>query len=82
MFRHDGESVLEEPMEFVTCPLCKEGRLLPFSSAGQPFNCWVCSAPACTYVVGSSFIETKYYKGTAATEVVHKDGKAYTVFKF
>jgi hypothetical protein len=69
-------------MELVICPLCKEGRLLPFSNASSQFTCWVCSAPACTYVVSSSLMEVKYYKGTAAANVVEKDGKAYTEFKF
>ena len=74
--------VLEEYMELVSCPLCKEGRLLPFSSGGDLFSCWVCSAPSCNYIVSSSVIEVTYYKGTAATKVVEKDGKGYTEFKF
>jgi hypothetical protein len=69
-------------MEFVICPLCKEGRLLPFSNHSSPFACWVCSAPSCTYVVSSSLMEFKYYKGTAAAKVIEKDGKGYTEFKF
>jgi ssDNA-binding Zn-finger/Zn-ribbon topoisomerase 1 len=75
-------SILEELMEFVICPLCKEGRLLPFSSNNGPFHCWVCSAPNCTYVVSSGFMEVKYYKGTAAAKVTEKDGKKYIEFKF
>jgi hypothetical protein len=74
--------VLEEQMEFVICPSCKEGRLLPFSGSDGPFNFWVCSAPSCTYVVSSSLIEVMYYKGAAAAKVVEKDGKGYTEFKF
>jgi hypothetical protein len=75
-------SVLEEHMEFVICPLCNEGRLLPLSVASGAFNHWVCSAPSCTYVVSSSLMEVKYFKGTAATKVIEKDGKGYTEFKF
>jgi hypothetical protein len=76
-------SILEELMEFVICPLCKEGRLLPFSSnSGGSFQCWVCSTPSCTYVVSSSFMEVKFYKGTAVAKVVEKDGKKYIEFKF
>jgi hypothetical protein len=75
-------SILEEHMEFVICPLCKEGRLLPFSSNSGSFYCWVCSTPSCTYVVSSGLMEVKYYKGTAAAKVVEKDGKNYIEFKF
>jgi hypothetical protein len=75
-------SILEELMEFVICPVCKEGRLLPFSSSSNSFHCWVCSTPSCTYVVSSSFMEVKYYKGTAAAKVTEKDGKSYIEFKF
>ena len=75
-------SILEEHMEFVICPLCKEGRLLPFSSHTGSFLCWVCSTPSCTYVVSNSLMEVKYYKGKAAAQVVQKDGKEYIEFRF
>jgi hypothetical protein len=75
-------SILEKPMEFVICPLCKEGRLLPFSSNNCAFYCWVCNAPSCTYIVSNSLMEVKYYKGTAAAKVIEKDGKGYIEFKF
>jgi hypothetical protein len=80
--QHRDGPIVEEPMEFVICPVCKDGRLLPFSSHSCSFSCWVCSAPHCTYVVSSSLMEVKYYKGTAATKVIEKDDKGYIEFKF
>lgn len=69
-------------MEFPQCPVCKEGRMLPFSFGGDPFHLWVCNTPSCTYVVSFSHLPATYYKGMAATTDKEKDGKAYKEFSF
>jgi hypothetical protein len=56
--------------------------MLPLSSAGSPFNVWVCNTPGCAYVVSFSDLPVNYYKGTAAATNHEKDGKTYKKFSF
>ena len=78
----DGFLFLEEMMEFPPCPLCSEGRLLPFSDEKKPFAFWVCSTPTCGYSIGRSMAQETYYKGTAAAQEKERDGKQWTQYDF
>jgi hypothetical protein len=82
MREDEGLLHLEDVMEFPSCPVCSEGRLLPFSDEKKPFAFWVCSAPSCGYSVGRSRTSETYYKGTAARQEKEKDGKKWTQYDF
>ncbi len=83
LWREDEElSFLEDMMEFPPCPVCKEGRLLPFSDEKTPFAFWVCSTPSCGYSIGRNLTEQTYYKGTAAPQEKEKGGKKWTQYDF
>jgi hypothetical protein len=83
LWREDEDLVfLEEMMEFPPCPVCKEGRLLPFSDEKKPFAFWVCSTPTCGYTLGRNMTEETYYKGTAATQEKEKGSKKWTQCDF
>jgi hypothetical protein len=81
--REDEELLfLEDVMEFPPCPVCSEGRLIPFSDEKKPFAFWVCSTPNCGYSIGRSMTEETYYKGTAAPQEKEKAGKKWTQYDF
>ena len=83
LLREDGGlPFLEDAMEFPPCPVCAEGRLLPFSDDKRPFSFWVCSAPACGYAIGRNLTEQTYYKGTAAAQEKEKGDKRWTQYDF
>lgn len=69
-------------MEFPICPDCKHGHLLPLSDSEQIYALWVCSAPACSYVISRSTLGEVYYKGRATTSEKEKSGKTWTQFDF
>ena len=78
----DSQAFVEDIMELPPCPVCKEGRLLPFSDEKKPFSFWVCSTPTCSYTLGRNLTEETYYKGTAAAQEKEKGTKKWTQFDF
>ncbi|HEX6984438.1 MAG TPA: hypothetical protein VF170_03635 [Planctomycetaceae bacterium] len=78
-----GDAPLPETMmELPTCPVCKEGRLLPFSDEKKPYSFWVCCGHACGYTIGRNMVEETFYKGIAATEAVEKGAKRWVKYTF
>jgi len=73
---------LEDVMEMPPCPVCKEGRLLPFSDEKKPFAFWICSLPSCSYAMSRNLTAETYYKGAAASEVKEKGSKNWIEFRF
>ena len=69
-------------MDHPPCPVCQKGHLLPMSGLHNAFTFWVCSAPACAYVVSSSGTAVTYYKGSAVQQEKDKGGKRWTEFSF
>ena len=69
-------------MELPTCPMCKEGRLLPLSDAHEPYALWICSAANCAYSISKTASGHTYYKGFAAAEAREKGNKKWTQFEF
>jgi len=60
------------------CPSCGEGVLIPMNS----LTFWVCTTPACTYVISAYGASVTYYKGHALTEREEKSGKRWVKFNF
>jgi hypothetical protein len=80
--KDEGPLFLEDMMEFPPCPICGEGRLLPFSDDKKPFAFWVCTKPSCGYAIGRSLTAETYYKGTATSQEKEKAGKKWTEYEF
>jgi len=68
----DASLFLEATMEFPVCPVCNEGRLLPFSEEKKAFALWICSLPACAYAISRNVTARTYYKGTASSQEKEK----------
>jgi hypothetical protein len=74
--RHRRKRFVEEIMsmvEFITCPSCGKGSLLPL--LGDRSTNWICSQPECAYMIhqhGSD--NTKVWKGQANREDPHTVG--------
>lgn len=65
-------------MEFPPCPVCRDGRLLPFLSDSA--TSWICSAPSCSYALSTEDVVT-YYKGTARAAQKEKEGKKFVEYE-
>ncbi len=78
----DSDAFLEEIMELPPCPVCKDGRLLPFSDEKTPFAFWICSLPSCAYTLGRNLTATTYYKGSAALHEKEKGDKKWIECEF
>jgi hypothetical protein len=80
--RDGADASLETIMELPACPMCREGRLLPFSEDKQPYAFWVCSGHACGYTIGRNTLEQVFFKGVAASETVEKGAKRWVKYAF
>ncbi len=69
-------------MDFPTCPLCNEAKMLPLSDANEPFALWICSAPNCAYAISKNIAGDTYYKGVASTEQKQKGTKTWIEYGF
>ena len=68
-------------MESPSCPLCKEGKLLPFFGESGETSAWVCSAPKCAYFVSNNQTLT-FQKGVARATPKEEEGTRYVEFDF
>jgi hypothetical protein len=75
-----GPEVLS--MELPTCPVCGDGRLVPFSNDDVAYAYWICTMPECAYVIGRSAAAATFYKGTAAPTDKEKGGKRWIEYQF
>ena len=75
--------MIDPSSAYPCCPACETGTLVPLNPGGGSHALWVCTQPACTYVIGNNSGRATFHKGhaVASAETV-RDGRRWTTFTF